>query len=335
MKSKKWWLCCLFLVFISAGCLTSTPTLVIQPTQSITAETTATPSPSNIASLPAWCIDLRQQDGLPASKTVRNSSIVYEAYAFDVDKHVINPVWEVSLSDGEEKLLSVKFPNIQVDDNEYDVMGNGFSLVSPDQKFVAVWGHWFESKNADDTYSLIIRNKDNGQEIEIFRSSPGERIDGNWSPDGGYFVFTWYKNIPEYYSVVYSVNADGSGLKELTRHIDKETLERPYWSPNGQKIAIPVWSKSGGMDIMVINFQTDEIKRFKVSPIIRLYPSSILDDKPQSAMLWSSDSQWFVYISQYKHSGIEILNTENGSIYCVENEKIFGIEKLVWRYDSP
>ena len=334
MKSNKWLVGYLLLGFIMAGCIAETSTPAIQPTQTTIIEATAIPSPTNTSSLPSWCRDLQQENGLPASDKVRNSSIVYEAYAFDNENHVINPnpVWEVLLNDGSEKLLSEKLPTTP---NNDDIISNGFTLYSSDGKHVAIWKYSFEPINPENTYPLIIHNKDNSKDIVVFQSNPGELMQGNWSPDGNYFVFTWSKNIPEYYSVVYSVNADGTGLKELTGHIDKEILDRPYWSPNGQKIAIPVWSKSGGMDIMVINFQTDEIKRFKVSPIIRLSPSSIWDSKPQSVMLWSADSQWFAYISQYEHNGIEILDTENGNIYCVENEKIFGVEKLVWRYDSP
>ena len=334
MKSNQWLACYFFLVFSIAGCATGTSNPAIQATRTTIIETTAIPSPINTPSLPARCKDLQQENGLPASDKVKNSSIVYEAYALDNDNNVINPnpVWEVSLNDGSEKLLSEKLPTTP--DTE-DTISNGFTLYSSDGKHVAIWEYSFESINPENNYPLIIHNKDNSKDIVVFYSKPGESIHGNWSPDGNYFVFTWYKNIPEYYSVVYSVSANGTGLKELTEHIDKETLERPYWSPNGQKIAIPVWSKSGRMEIMVINFQTDEIRRFKVSPIIRLYPSSIWDSKPQSTMLWSSDSKWFSYISEYEHNGVEILDTENGNIYCVGNEKIFGVEKLVWRYDSP
>lgn len=332
MKSNKWLLGYFFLGFILAGCIAETSTPAIQPTQTTIVEATAIPSPTNTSSLPAWCRDLKQENGLPASDKVRNSSIVYEAYAFDNENHVINPVWEVSLNDGSEKLLSEKLPTTP---NTNDIISNGFTLYSPDEKHVAIWKYSFEPINPENTYPLIIHDKDNSKDVIAFQSSPGESIQGNWSPNGNFFVFTWYKNIPEYYSVVYSVNADGTELKELTEHMDIETLERPYWSPNGQKIAIPVWSKSGGIDIMIIDFLTGETKRFKVSPIIRFYPSSIWDSKPQTAMLWSSDSKWFAYISQYGHDGIEILDTENGNIYCVENEKIFGVEKLIWRYDSP
>lgn len=326
MKTNIWLLGYFFLGFILAGCLaeTSTPTI-----QSIQTTTTAIPSPTNTSSLPDRCRDLKQENGLPASNEVRNSSIVYQAYAFDNENHVINPVWEVSLSNGSEKLLSEKLPTTP---NTDDIISNGFTLYSSDEKHVAIWEYSFETISSENTYPLIIRNKDNGRDIVVFQSNLGESIQGNWSPDGNYFVFTWYKNIPEYYSMVYLVNADGTELKELTPHINYEILDRPYWSPDGKKIAIPIYSPGY---IIIINVQTSGIKRFKVSPIIKLYPSSIWDSKPQSTMLWSSDSKWFAYISEYEHNGVEILDTENGNIYCVENEKIFGVEKLVWRYDNP
>lgn len=335
MKCCKWLLLYFFMEFILAGCIPETSRPTIQPTQTVIVEETISPSPTNISSLPAWCKGLKQEGGLPAANKLRNSNIIYQAFAFSNGKYVDNQVWTVSMRDGSDKLLADNFPDTEFGSDQYDVNGNGFLLDSPDHKHIAIWGHWFESSNADGTYSLIIRNKDNGQDIDVFHSNPAERIDGSWSPDGKYFVFTWYKNIPEYYSVVYSVNNDGTGLEELTEHINKETLERPYWSPDGKKIAIPVWGRDGGMHIMVINFQTGNVSRFKVSPIIRLYPPSIFSGQPQNTMAWSSDNQWFAYISQYKHNGIEILNTENGDIYCGENEKILDIDKIVWHYDNP
>ena len=92
MKSNKWLLGYFFLGFILAGCIAETSTPAIQPTQTTIVEATAIPSPTNTSSLPAWCRDLKQENGLPASDKVRNSSIVYEAYAFDNENHVINPV---------------------------------------------------------------------------------------------------------------------------------------------------------------------------------------------------------------------------------------------------
>ena len=202
----------------------------------------------------------------------------------------------------------------------------GLLLYSPDQKHVAIWKNK-DNSSADNTYPLVIQDKQTGQGVEVFRSGPGETILGNWSPNGQNFVFTWYKNVPEYFSVVYIVNADGSGLRPLTSHLDRETLERPRWSPDGREIAIPVWSNSGGMAMIIINYLTGETNRLKVSPIMKL--NSLMD---QGEMAWSPDSRWLAYISQANdHFGLEILNVESGEIYCGRNDKNLSIEMMDWR----
>ncbi len=217
--------------------------------------------------------------------------------------------------------------NPKAGENQYDGGGNGFLLQSPDGKHIAVWGSFFESSSADNSYPLMLKDKESQQEIEVFYSEPGETIQGNWSPDGQHFVFTWYKNTTDYYSVVYSVNANGSGLIALTEHLNQETLERPRWSPDGNKIAIPIWSRDGGHDMLVIDYQTHKTVRFKISPIIKL--ASVMD---QGEMVWSPDSQWFAYISQSPdHDGIEVLNVETGEIYCGIDNKEIGIEMMDWR----
>ncbi|MGH7657520.1 MAG: hypothetical protein ACREL6_04740, partial [Gemmatimonadales bacterium] len=54
----------------------------------------------------------------------------------------------------------------------------------------------------------------------------------SWSPDGTAIVFTGYEGG---YSDLYTVNADGSGLRQLTE--GKYAEFHPVWSPDGQSIA--------------------------------------------------------------------------------------------------
>ncbi len=55
----------------------------------------------------------------------------------------------------------------------------------------------------------------------------------------------------------------------------------------------------------------------------------------QGEMTWSPDDQWFAYISEYLHNGLEILNTESGKIYCINNDEDVFIHRVLWRYDNP
>jgi TolB protein len=58
-----------------------------------------------------------------------------------------------------------------------------------------------------------------------------------WSPDGSKIAFS-----SAYYSSynIFTINPDGSGLKNLTRYFDSSSNQDFDWSPNGKKI---VWGK--------------------------------------------------------------------------------------------
>ncbi len=203
---------------------------------------------------------------------------------------------------------------------------NGLYLYSTDGNHLAKWKYNVDKSNPDPSYPLTIQSKKTGHEVEVFRTSAGEMILGNWSPDGQHFVFTWYKNSENYYSVVYMVNADGSELRPLSEHIDHSIPGRPLWSPNGKKIGVPVLIGSS-MKLLVVDLSKNEVKGFSISPVIK--DNDLVD---QGEMVWSPDSQWFAYISQIEHLGIELLNTNNGEIYCGDDHDIrMGIYKLDWR----
>lgn len=176
--------------------------------------------------------------------------------------------------------------------------------------------------------ALSLLNKETGKKTEVMQAIAPDRIEGgNWSPDGRFFVFSFYKNANPYYSQVYIVNANGTDLKPLSQPFEFEVLEhRPIWSPDGKNIAIPFLGKDGWYHIVIINYTTGETMRYRVSQIIKM--DSIQD---QGQMTWSPDSKWFAYISQYGHYGIEILNVESGKIYCGEDNKNLGINMLDWR----
>lgn len=192
-------------------------------------------------------------------------------------------------------------------------------LHSPNGIYSAIW------KPGDP--ALIILNKTTGRKTEIIQMEAPDSIQGgNWSPDGNFFVFAFYKNAKPYYSQIFIVNTNGFDLEPLSQPFELELLDRPIWSPDGQKIAISLLGRDGWYHIMIVNYKTGRINRFRVSPIIGT--DSIQD---QGEMAWSPDSKWFAYISQYGHYGIEILNVESGEIYCGEDNKNLGINMLDWR----
>jgi TolB protein len=85
----------------------------------------------------------------------------------------------------------------------------------------------------------IYAMKADGSEPKRLTHDPGEDIHPFWSPDGAGILFnstrTSKKTVdPEIYEI-YSMNADGTGLQQITR--DGVVNTYAVWSPNGRKIA--------------------------------------------------------------------------------------------------
>ncbi len=69
-----------------------------------------------------------------------------------------------------------------------------------------------------------------------------------WSPDGTRIAFqTWRDGDAE----IYVINADGSGLDNLTQHFAKD--RHPSWSPDGTKIVFTSNRTNGYTDIYAMN----------------------------------------------------------------------------------
>jgi hypothetical protein len=254
-----------------------------------------------------------------------------------LDGQISGQTWSISVSDGTQKQiphLPIDFFNLGDASDEYELMGNEFSLSSADGKHVAEWTA--PALPPVGSYPLVIRDKLTNHYVEVFRTYGGDEIQGSWSPDGSHFAFTWNRDIADYYSVILYVNSDGSDLGILSGHVEHQLLERPYWSPDGKRIAIPFWDVArGGMGFMIVAFPAGTANFYKVTPYIRSSPGSTWGPNTQSSMTWSPDSKWFAYISDYGHRGVEILNVDTGVVFCAENDAVDYIDDLVWHADLP
>ena len=82
---------------------------------------------------------------------------------------------------------------------------------------------------------------------------------------------------------VYVVNADGSGLRNLTANSPKDVY--PAWSPDGRRIAFASW-RHGNADIYTMNHTGRDVKRLTRLP------------GDQVAPLWSYDGKMIAFIVQ-------------------------------------
>jgi TolB protein len=114
---------------------------------------------------------------------------------------------------------------------------------SPDGSTIA-YIHWCEVPGEQGAFDLGLyaMNRDGTDQRPLLGCSPKRFIsNANWSPDGRRLVLEIATDRPhgrsgeDRQSDIAVINADGTGLRRLTRTAALET--HPVWSPDGRRIA--------------------------------------------------------------------------------------------------
>jgi TolB protein len=114
---------------------------------------------------------------------------------------------------------------------------------SPDGSTIA-YIHWCEVPGEEGAFdlALYLMNRDGTGQRPLLDCSAKRFIsNANWSPDGRRIVFEVATARPrgrsgaDWQSDIAVINADGTGLRRLTRSAALET--HPVWSPDGRRIA--------------------------------------------------------------------------------------------------
>jgi Tol biopolymer transport system component len=84
---------------------------------------------------------------------------------------------------------------------------------------------------------LHVANSDGSHDLRLIATRLRSALGLDWSPDGHRIAFAGsvYEPSQGHPEALYVVNADGSGLTQLTN--DEFGAERPAWSPDGRQIA--------------------------------------------------------------------------------------------------
>ena len=122
---------------------------------------------------------------------------------------------------------------------------------------------WIPSDPGDE--EIYVMNADGSGERNLTRT-PASDWWPAWSPDGRKIVFVSSRGLggaswpKRWWSGIYLMNADGSGLQTLVRHTGKEPA--PAWSPDGRAIAFT----GTGEDIFRINPDGRGLRRLTRHP---------------------------------------------------------------------
>ena len=118
-----------------------------------------------------------------------------------------------------------------------------------------------------------------------------------WSPDSTQLAFV--SKLGENHEI-YAVNADGSGLTNLT--LSDADEKRLVWSPDGGRIAF-AGMRDGNPEIYVMDADGTHLTRLTENPAADSFPS------------WSPDGSRIAFWSEREtHRGIYIMNSDGGNV---------------------
>ncbi len=312
---------------------------------------------SAISTVPEKCHSVHVT-GLPVDEVLMNTHILFPAWP---EEGSPRQLWVYSIKDNSQKLLFDDFSSIHYDAAGFLKDGFHFILARPGEFWLSdlngsplrlmneadpdyqtildlipiysrVWQVFYdkdETDSPDGTKSaiwlvgdphLVIMDNLTGEKFNVIEYNHIGYIAGNWSPDGSIYAFTFSIGFNGEPSKLYFVNSNGTDLREMAE-FEKIQLDRPYWSPDGQKIIFAATGINRRPTYFnVFSVQTGDIGTFPVDAELSLLSRSGHD------IDWSPDSQWALffteeYISDQWRYSINVLNIATGEYYCIPNEK--------------
>jgi hypothetical protein len=177
---------------------------------------------------------------------------------------------------------------------------------SPDNKSVASWSRGAEA--------LVLVNQIDRREKEILSTASQDEISGMWTADSKWFVFSHVQgDNGTYSSQLFRVNAGGSVLQPLTLPYQNVYFANPLLSPDGEKALFSISEENSNL-LGVLWVNSGKLRLYIINSTIG---SSYLYG---GSKVWSPDSEWVAFFTDWEKKDIQVMNVERGDIYCATDD---------------
>lgn len=145
-------------------------------------------------------------------------------------------------------------------------------------------------------YQLFEINLENGAFTQLTTDTTAAYADPCYSPDGKYIVCSYQakRRDKAQHEELYRMNADGTGLQQLTHYPESDPGLHEY----GYKAGAPRWHPSGEF-ITYVSKQGGRNQIFAVSPDGTKQWKLFEDERSISWHDWSDDGQWLTFNGTY------------------------------------
>jgi Tol biopolymer transport system component len=152
-------------------------------------------------------------------------------------------------------------------------------------------------------------NPDGTEHRRLTRGPKGRKASLVWSPDGRKLAFLSDGDHGDFQFDLYVMNAEGSGLRRLTRNPASDSA--PAWSPSGRKIAF-VSNRDGTYEVYVMNADGSGQLALGARTVgIRGALGDVV--APDDAPAWSPDGRKIAFVSNRDGTHeVYVMNADSG-----------------------